>query len=100
MDNSIKCYDAKGKYRLLQNKMFKGHACAGFACQVGFSPDNKYIMSGDGTGQLWFWDWQTKRILRKIRAHEKGPCIGAIWHPIEPSKVATCGWDGQIKLWD
>ena len=77
-------------------------------------------MSGDGQGKLHFWDWKTTKSFRKFnviphvaclnlvhlflmiaqQAHDNGPCIGAIWHPIEPSWVATCGWDGLVKLWD
>lgn len=33
------------------------------------------------------------------QAHD-GVCIGCMWHPQEPSKVITCGWDGAIKMWD
>lgn len=100
MDNAIKCFQAKDKFKELKNKQFKGHANAGFACQIGFSPDDKFIMSGDGEGKLWFWDYGTKRVLKKLQAHDSGPCMGAIWHPVEASKVATCGWDGAVKLWD
>lgn len=39
------------------------------------------------------------RIIKKLRAHDK-VCIGCAWHPVEPSRIATCGWDGLIKFWD
>ena len=40
------------------------------------------------------------QLYRKIHAHDNGPCIGALWHPLKPSWMFTCGWDGLIKLWD
>jgi pre-mRNA-processing factor 17 len=69
--------------------------------QVGFSPDGNFLMSGDAQGKLFFWDWShPDRIGKTIPAHDKTPCIGCEWHPLETSKVATCGWDGLIKYWD
>ena len=55
-------------------------------------------MSGDGEGRCWFWDWKTCKVFRTLKCHDS-VCIGAEWHPLETSKVATCGWDGLIKYW-
>ena len=79
---------------------FKGHLNSGYACGMSFSPNGKFLASGDGEGKLFFWDFKTTRVYRKLQAHDSGPCIDCAWHPMEPSWVFTCGWDGLIKLWD
>ena len=99
MDNQILIYSAEDKFRLHRKKRFAGHLVSGYACQVGFSPDGKFIMSGDAGGSLVVWDWSTGRIVRRIKAHSQ-VTIGCEWHPQEPSRVATCSWDGTIKYWD
>ncbi|PFH36677.1 G-protein beta WD-40 repeat containing protein [Besnoitia besnoiti] len=99
MDNQILTYDAYGKFRMNPRKRFKGHLCAGYACQPAFSPDGKWIISGDGNGKLWVWNWKNGKNVRTLQAHEQ-VCIDCQWHPNMTSRVATCGWDGLIKLWD
>lgn len=98
MDNRIVTYEVGATVRNYK-KQFKGHNSAGYACPIGFSPNGKFIMSGDASGKLFFWDWQSGKKYRELRAHDKHPCIGALWHPTESSWVATCAWDGLIKLW-
>lgn len=100
LDNKILCFSVKQRIYQLRKKTFSGHVIAGYACQVGFATNGKFIFSGDSTGNIWFWDWRSGKKYRKFHAHNNGPCIGAVWHPVEQSKVATCGWDGLIKLWD
>lgn len=100
LNNQIDVYAARDKFKLQRKKVFKGHSSAGYACQIGFSPNGQYIMSGDAEGRLVFWDWKSTKMYKKLRAHDRGPCMGAIWHPLEPSKVVSCGWDGLIKYWD
>uniref|UniRef100_A0A8C6T496 Pre-mRNA-processing factor 17 n=1 Tax=Neogobius melanostomus TaxID=47308 RepID=A0A8C6T496_9GOBI len=99
MDNQILIFGAQNRFRLNKKKIFKGHMVAGYACQVGFSPDMSYVVSGDADGKLNVWDWKTTKLYHRFKAHDK-VCISALWHPHETSKVITCGWDGQIKLWD
>ncbi|XP_053316020.1 pre-mRNA-processing factor 17 [Spea bombifrons] len=99
MDNQILIFGAQNRFRLNKKKIFKGHMVAGYACQVDFSPDMSYVVSGDADGKLNIWDWKTTKLYSRLKAHDK-VCISAVWHPHETSKVITCGWDGLIKLWD
>merc|ERR1711941_19500 len=80
LDNSILTYGALNRIRLIKDKVFKGHHNTGYACQVSLSPDGRYVLSGDGKGRCYFWDWKTTRIARSIKAHD-GVCIGTLWHP-------------------
>ncbi|KAH3762606.1 pre-mRNA-processing factor 17 [Pelomyxa schiedti] len=99
LDNQIFVYSATDRFKLNRKKRFTGHIAAGFACQLGFSADAHFLISGDGEGKIWFWDWKTCQPLKVIYAHH-GVCIGCEWHPIEASRVVTCGWDGKINYWD
>lgn len=99
LDNQILIYGARDKFRMNRKKRFAGHLIAGYACKPGFSPDGKFISSGDSNGNVWFWDWKSCKILKKLKAHDK-VVTNTEWHPHETSKVATCSWDGLIKYWD
>jgi pre-mRNA-processing factor 17 len=98
-DNQILTYTTKDRFKAVPKKTFKGHAVAGYACRPAFSHDGRYLVSGDGDGKAWFWDWKSARVARSFKAHE-GVCIDVAWHPRETSKVATAGWDGVVKYWD
>lgn len=101
LDNQVLTYTcSRDKFKQNRKKTFKGHNTAGYACQVNFSPDAKYVLSGDSEGRCFFWEWSHPfKIIRTVKAHD-GVCIGCVWHPMETSKVITCGWDGLIKMWD
>lgn len=73
--------------------------CSSVLSLLALSPRASYVVSGDADGKLNIWDWKTTKLYHRIKAHDK-VCISALWHPHETSKVITCGWDGQIKLWD
>lgn len=47
----IVVYEAAGRYRFQGPRRFRGHTSAGYAILPGFSPDGRFIMSGDASGR-------------------------------------------------
>lgn len=99
LDNQILVYETKEKYKLQKTKKFVGHLTSGYACQLNFSNDGRFVISGDQDGKLWIWDWSSGKKLKTLKGHD-GVLIGCQWHPLDTSKVVTCGWDGKINLYD
>lgn len=99
LDNQIIIYSALEKIKIQRRKQFRGHGCGGYGIEVSFSPDGKYLCSGDAGGFACFWDWSTCKMVSKFAAH-KGPLTHIQWNPQETSKVATGGNDGKIYYWD
>ncbi|KAL9018725.1 MAG: hypothetical protein Q9185_003955 [Variospora sp. 1 TL-2023] len=98
-DNQIVVYASTDRFRQNRKKSFRGHNTAGYAIDVSISPDGQFLMSGDSSGFVCFWDFKSCKMWHKIQAHE-GATVCAQWHPKESSKVATAGLDGAIKYWD
>lgn len=90
LDNQILVYSTDN-FRQARNKRFAGHSVAGYACQVGFSPDGKWISSGDGEGNVVFWEWKSGRIKSRLKAHSK-VVIAHEWLPHE--SVSDVLWKG------
>jgi hypothetical protein len=77
-DNQLLTYSANDRVRPNRKKTFKGHAAAGYACQPAFSHDDHYVISGDGEGKLFVWDWKTTKVRlgrrRCVAARAPLPC--------------------------
>ncbi|GAA5945171.1 hypothetical protein JCM1841_001897 [Sporobolomyces salmonicolor] len=99
LDNQIVLFGAD-TFKQNRKKRFAGHTIAGYACEPHFSPDGRFLSSGDGQGNLVFWDFKTSRIVSRINRAHKQVIISHAWLPHESSKVITSSWDGLIKLWD
>ncbi|WFD02848.1 hypothetical protein MOBT1_001535 [Malassezia obtusa] len=96
MDNQILVFNAD-TYKQ-SSRAFKGHSVTGFACQIGFSPDGRFLSSGDSQGHLVFWDWDKGNLVKRLPTHKDAVACHA-WLPHETSKVVTGAWDGLLKLW-
>lgn len=81
LDNQILIYSAD-TFKQHRNKRFAGHTTAGYACEVGFSPDARFLSSGDGSGNMVFWDWKNCKIVKRLKCHDK-VVISHAWLPHE-----------------
>lgn len=99
MDNQILVFGATDRFRQNRKKAFTGHHSAGYPVGLDFTPDGKYLISGDTGGYACFWDWKTGAMKAKLKAHE-GVVMCLAAHPQETSKVVTGGLDSTINYWD
>ena len=66
-----------------RKKRFAGHTIAGYACEPHFSPDGRFLSSGDGQGNMVFWDFKTGRIHGRLNRAHKQVIISHAWLPRE-----------------
>lgn len=60
MSNELLVFNSVGgKFKQNLKKRFVGHLTAGYAIQPCFSPDGKFLVSGDAQGRAFFWDFKT-----------------------------------------
>ncbi|KAH6615754.1 WD40-repeat-containing domain protein [Chaetomium sp. MPI-SDFR-AT-0129] len=101
-DNSIVAYSSgSDKFRQNRKKAWRGHNTAGSAIGLTCSPDGQFVVSGDTTGGVCFWDFKTCKMYSKIAVDSAGGSVNCVaWSEQETSKVFTAGAKGEIKLWD
>ncbi|XP_060118998.1 WD repeat-containing protein 25 [Heteronotia binoei] len=96
--NYMALFSSLRPYRINKRKRYEGHKVEGFAVGCEFSPDGTLLATGSSEGKVFFYSYSTARIVRTLSAHGSA-CVNATFHPVIPSLLATCGWDGEIKIW-
>ncbi|KAK4466026.1 WD40-repeat-containing domain protein [Cladorrhinum samala] len=101
-DNSIVAYSAgPEKFRQHRKKAWRGHNTAGSGIGLSCSPDGQFVVSGDTTGLVCFWDFKTCKLYTKLTVDGGGGSVNCVaWSQQESSKVFTAGAKGDIKMWD
>lgn len=85
--------------RANKKKKFQGHQNSGYSIGLTTSSKNgNFIASGDQDGRIFFWDWKKCSNLFVMNAHEK-VTIDVDWSPNEKGMLASCSWDGTVRLW-
>jgi pre-mRNA-processing factor 17 len=61
--------------------------------------DGSIVASGSAKGVMLLWNWDSpKRAPLELDGHQGGH-VHMEFHPILTNSLATCGWDGTVKIW-
>jgi WD40 repeat protein len=64
---------------------------------VAFSPDGKYLVSGDESGELFLWDVATGKHLFSYEGHSG--YISAVAFSRQGRHLVSCGGDHAVRVW-
>jgi WD40 repeat protein/serine/threonine protein kinase len=65
---------------------------------VAFSPDRRYLLTGQLEGAVQLWDATTGQPVRTLVTHERE--VRAIVFSPRGGRLATASGDGKVMLWD
>lgn len=66
---------------------------------VSFSPDGKWIATGDQDGAVSLWEVSSAGRVRRTFSGHTAAVSGVCFHP-DGSRLVSCSFDGQIKVWE
>ena len=78
---------------------FEGHGVWGFPIKCNFSPSGRELASGSSDGSIYFFDYKSARPLRIIEIFKEA-CTDVVYHPVIRNVIASCGWTGEISVFE
>lgn len=70
----------------------------GYSVGCECSPDGDLLLTGSADGRILVFSFRTASRARTLHGHTQA-CVGATFHPVLPSMLATCSWEGDVKIW-
>jgi len=95
----IAIFSSNPPYKMDRHKRFEGHHVHGHPIRCEIRPDGDIVSTGSDDGSVLLFNWTSTHLVKKWRAHAKA-CVDAVFHPLLPSVMATCDWDGNLSVWE
>ncbi|CAL4939843.1 unnamed protein product [Urochloa decumbens] len=97
--NYIAIFSSRPPFKLNKYMRFEGHGVWGFPIKCNFSLNGRELASGSSDGSIYFYDYKSARLLRKIEAFKEA-CTDVVYHPLMPNVIASCSWTGEISVFE
>lgn len=97
--NYVAIFSSYPPFKLNKYKRYEGHGVSGFPIKCSFSLDGEKLISGSSDGSIYFYNYRSSELVRKIKAYEQ-PCIDIAVHPILPNVIASCSWGGEVSVFE
>ncbi|XP_054423641.1 WD repeat-containing protein 25 [Pteronotus mesoamericanus] len=96
--NYLALFSAVWPYRMSRRRRYEGHKVEGYSVGCECSPDGDLLVTGSADGRVLLYCFRTASRARTLHGHTQA-CVGATFHPVLPSVLATCSWEGDVKIW-
>ncbi|XP_060069000.1 WD repeat-containing protein 25-like [Ylistrum balloti] len=94
----IAIFSTNKPFKLNKAKRFQGHKGNGYVVGFDLSVDGSHVVSGSADGNVYFYNYNTGHVLQTLTTG-LDVCTDVAVHPVLPSTVACCGWNGHIQVW-
>ncbi|KAK3609688.1 hypothetical protein CHS0354_017541 [Potamilus streckersoni] len=96
--NYIAIFSINRPYKMNKTKRFEGHKVQGYSIGFDVSSDGSHIFSGSSDGKLYCFNSQTGKLIRTLQT-DFDVCMDVASHPLLPSVIACCSWNGLVQVW-
>lgn len=97
--NYIAIFSASPPFKMNKYKRYESHGVSGFPIKCVFNVDGEKLLSGSSDGSIYFYDYGTSEVIKKIKAFEQASIDIAV-HPIIPNVIAACCWNGEVSVFE
>ncbi|XP_007942747.1 WD repeat-containing protein 25 [Orycteropus afer afer] len=96
--NYLALFSAVWPYRMSRRRRYEGHKVEGYSVGCECSPDGDLLVTGSADGRVLLYSFRTASRAHTLQGHTQA-CVGTTFHPVLPSVLATCSWEGDVKVW-
>lgn len=97
--NYIAIFSSNPPFKLNKYKRYEKHSVSGFPIRCNFSQDGEFLATGSADGSIYFYSYKSSKLLRQMQAYGHA-CTDVVYHPLIPSVVASCSWNGDVSVFE